>query len=69
MELNFDQYIDAYMEQGFKLVKDLQEGDSRSATLRLYTADEYGEVMLREKNGTKKVSIMQSMNGKVVFTQ
>ena len=69
MELNFDEYIAGYMAQGFKLVKDTQEGDTRIASLRLYTTDEYGEVTLREKAGANKVSIMQSMNGKVVFTQ
>lgn len=69
MELSFDEYIEQFKAQGFKLVKDTQEGETRSASLRFYTSEEYGEVTLKEKKGQNKISVMQSMNGKVVFTQ
>lgn len=69
MDLDFDAYLKQYIESGFKLIKDTQENDTRSANLRIYTQEEYGEVLLKQKSSDTKVSIMQTMNGKVVFTQ
>jgi len=66
MDLDFDGYLAHFLGAGFKLIKDTKEGDLREATLRLYTPQEYGEVRLREREGDAKVSVLLSMNGKVV---
>lgn len=66
MDLDFDGYLEYFKSDGFKLVKETQEGGVKEATLRLYTPENYGEVMLRYKEGDVKVSVLLSMNGKVV---
>lgn len=65
-DLDFEGYIDHFVAQGFKLAKDTNERGFRVASLRLYTPEDYGEVMLRQREGDTKVSVMLSMNGRVV---
>lgn len=65
-DLDFDGYIQHFIGLGFKLAKDTQERGARVASLRLYTPEEYGEVMLRQREGDTKVNVLLTMNGKVV---
>ena len=61
-----DDCIKYFTDMGFKLVKDDKGDTSRTLTLRSYTMDEFSEVTVKERDS--KISVMQTLNGKLVST-
>lgn len=60
-----EEYKSYFLSLGYKLVKDTYEGEMRVVSLRMYTAQEYGEAMIKES--ANKISVTQSLNGKTVL--
>jgi len=59
-----DEYVDYYIDMGFKLVSDKQEDNLRTANLRVYTPTDYGEATI--KQDSSKISVVQVINGKKI---
>jgi hypothetical protein len=59
-----DAYIEYYVEMGFKLVKDSEDNNVRTANLRLYTPDDYGEATITQDGS--KLSVVLVINGKKI---
>lgn len=59
-----DDYLKYFTDMGFKQVKDIQNTESRTLTLRMYTPNDYGEAII-EQIGSK-ISVTQILNGKPV---
>lgn len=59
-----DAYIEHYVEMGFKLVKDSEDDNVRTANLRLYTPDDYGEATITQDGST--LSVVLVINGKKI---
>lgn len=62
--ISVDEHIKELVEGGFKLVKDVADGTSRTVLLRLYTATDYGEATI-EQNGSD-IKISKVLNGEKV---
>jgi len=59
-----DDYIKYFKAFDYKLVNDLEKNGSRNATLRMYSADDYGEIKIKTIND--KVFLTKMINGKVI---
>lgn len=59
-----DAYIEYYVEMGFKLVKDSGGDSVRTANLRVYTPEDYGEATITYDGS--KLSVVQVVNGKKI---
>lgn len=57
-----DEYIEYYQAMGFKLLTDIGDEELRTATLRMYTAHDYGEAIIKKEG--LKISVTQMINGK-----
>jgi len=63
---DIEDYIKHFTDDGFNLVKDATSNGARTITLRTYSADEYGEVIIKEKDS--KITVLKTLNGKIVLT-
>ncbi len=61
-EKSLDDYLNYYVDMGFKLVKDEQSDSSRIVTLRSFTVEEYSEAIIKQTGS--KVTVAQTLNGK-----
>ncbi|MDF1880733.1 hypothetical protein JHD50_05340 [Sulfurimonas sp. MAG313] len=59
-----DEYINHFKENGFKLVNDFSDENSRRAILRKFSVDKHEEVKIQLSQGD--ISLMKSLNGKTV---
>jgi len=59
-----DEYISHYTGMGFKLVKDMQEGISRTLAFRKLEMGEPVEVIIKQTGS--KIDVTKTVNGKVV---
>ena len=59
---NIDDCISYYIDSGFKLVSDTEEGESRTINLRLYTPTDYGEATIKKVGS--EITVFQILNGK-----
>jgi|GEM_PF-2476069 len=62
-----DEYIAYFTSLGYKLVKDLVQNEIRTVSLRMYTASDYGEALIKQ-NETSTI-VTQSLNGKTVLNK
>jgi hypothetical protein len=58
------EYIDYYMGQNFKKVKDSESNGVRNITLRIYTPELFSEVTLKVINDKVFVTVMR--NGEII---
>ena len=59
--LSVDEYIEYYISNGFKVLRDVQNDASRTVTLRFYKSGDFGEAIITQ-NGSK-INIEQTLNG------
>ena len=59
---NVDDFINYYTDNGFKLVSDTVDGQSRIVNFRLYTPTDYGEATIKQIGA--EISVVQVVNGK-----
>lgn len=61
-DISVEDYIAHYLSKGYKKAKEsIEGGDTRVVAMRLYTPSDYGETIIREKNG--KITLKQMLNG------
>lgn len=61
---DMDEAIKHFTDKGYKLLKDTQVDESRTASLRLYTTTDFGEASIIQKGSD--IIINQTLNGKPV---
>ncbi len=59
-----DEYIEYFQAFDYKLTNDTDTNGIRNATLRMYSADDYGEIKIKSIDG--KIFVTKMINGKVI---
>ncbi len=59
---SIEEYIEHFKGEGYNLVKDLQEGNTRTVTFRKFSVTEHSEVVIKSVNN--EISITRTINGK-----
>lgn len=59
-----DEYVEHYVADGYKLVRDINQAGVRRAILRRFLEDGHGEVIVTEEDS--KISLTTLVNGKEV---
>ncbi len=59
-----DEYIKYFQAFDYKLTNDTDTNGIRNATLRMYSADDYGEIKIKSIDG--KIFVTKMINGKVI---
>ena len=65
--MTVDEYINHFIQLGFKLLKDTENDGTRTLMLRKYVMDEHGEVII--KHCDSKISVTQTVNGKKIDSE
>jgi hypothetical protein len=61
---SLDEYLNHFVQFGFKLVKDTENYGGRTLTLRRYADGEPSEVIIKQIGS--KINVTQTVNGKLV---
>lgn len=59
---DIDECIQYFTNKKFKIIRDNQEGESRSLILRSYSQGDFAEVII--KSTTSRIKVTQTVNGK-----
>ncbi|MDH5464156.1 MAG: hypothetical protein OEW60_00930 [Thiovulaceae bacterium] len=60
-----EDHIKYFQAFGYKLISDSESNGSRNVTLRMYSADDYGEIKIRSSG--ESVFVTKMINGKVMI--
>ncbi len=62
---SLDDYLNHFTSIGFKLVKDDENNETRTLTLRRYVEGEYSEATIKQSGS--KISVIQTVDGKPII--
>lgn len=62
---NLDECLEYFTKKNYKVIRDMQDNDTRTLILRYFSEDSHGEATVKQIGD--KISVTQTLNGKKVL--